>query len=76
MKAYYSCYYDGNECEKAIPKFNDEGYLIPESNKEIKKKYSHIISEHTLEEGWDICDNCPRNFSMSGCCHGNLKMGE
>ena len=76
MRVYYSCHYDGRECDKAIPKFNEKGVLIPESNKRIKKEYKGIISETTLDNSWDACDDCPRNYSLSGCCYGKLKIGD
>lgn len=76
MRVYYECHYDGKECDKAIPHFDDKGNLIPVSNTEIKSKYGHIVADDCLERGWDICDECPRNYSLSGCCYGNLKIGE
>ena len=44
MRVYYSCYYDGKECKNAIPKFDDKGNLIPESNDKIKEKYTDLYS--------------------------------
>lgn len=72
IRLVYTCSYDGNVCDKATPKVDDEGYFIPESNKELFEKYSKVIADHVLEEGWDICENCPRNYSM-GKPHGVLK---
>ena len=76
MRAYYVCHYDGRECTNAIPKFDKKGYLITESNKEIKKKYGHFLADFVLNESWDVCDKCDRNLCMSGCCYGKLKLGE
>lgn len=75
MRVYYECHYDGKECDKAIPHFDDKGNLIPESNKEIKKQYSHNIAEDFLERSWDVCDKCSRNYCISGLCYGTLKIG-
>ena len=72
IKMVYKCQYDGSVCDKAIPKFDDEGYLIPESNKELFEKYHNKIADRFLEDGWDICDNCKRNHSMGGVCYGTL----
>ena len=72
IKMVYACIYDGKLCEQVIPKFDDDGYLIPESNKELFEKYGHTVTSDVLESGWDICDNCPRNFSM-GHPYGKLK---
>lgn len=71
-KLVYTCSYDGNLCDKVIPKFDEEGCLIPESNKELFEKYGHVVAHDILERGWDICDKCPRNFSM-GHPYGKLK---
>ena len=76
MRLYYACYYDGRECDKEIPKLDKNGTVIQPSNKEIKEKYKHIISEITLNESWDACDKCERNFSIGGYCHGRLNIGE
>ena len=73
MRAYYSCYYDGKECDKTVPKLDKDGYLIKESNKEIKKKYGHFLSKELLDNSWDVCDKCDRNYSISGCCYGRFK---
>lgn len=76
MRVYYSCYYDGKECDKTVPKFDDKGYLIPEPNDKIKIKYGHFLAEHYLDECWDVCDKCERNCTIGGCCYGRLKIGE
>ena len=75
MRVYYKCHYDGKECDKVVPRFDDKGNLIPEPNTEIKSKYGHIAANDCLERGWDICDKCPRNYSLSCCCYGDLKIG-
>lgn len=76
MRVYYSCYYDGKECKNAIPKFDDKGNLIPESNDKIKEKYGHFIAESYLNKCWDVCDKCDRNYTIGGCCYGRLKIGD
>ena len=76
MRVYYNCYYDGRECKKVIPKLDKNGTVIQPSNKEIKEKYGHFLTEKTLDESWDACDKCDRNFSISGCCFGRLKIGD
>ena len=73
MRLYYSCYYDGNECKKVVPKVDKKGNVIEESHKDLQERYEHVCSEHVIKEGWDICEGCERNFSM-GFCHGNLKI--
>ena len=74
IKAFYCCHYDGNECDKVVPKFDDKGYLIPEPNDKIKDKYGNVVLDTLLNEGWDICDECKRNYSLSAYCYGTLKM--
>lgn len=76
MRAYYKCYCDGRECDKAIPKFDKKGYLIQEPNKEIKEKYKNLISQQVLCMSWDKCDKCDRNDTIDGFCHGKLDIGE
>ena len=73
-QAYYSCRYDGKDCDKAIPKFDDKGYLIPESNEKIKEKYGNMVAPFVLNESWDVCDDCKRNYCIGGCCYGRLKI--
>lgn len=74
MRAYYICHYDGKECGKAIPKFDDKGYLIPEPNEKIKEQYGNVVAPLTLDRGWDVCDKCDRNYSL-GMCYGKLQIG-
>ena len=76
MRAYYKCFYDGRECKNAIPKFDENGYLIPESNEVIKEKYSKGISEHIINDSWDKCDKCENNLTISGFCCGRLTIGD
>ncbi len=68
----YVCSYDGNICEKAIPKIDEDGYLIPESNKELLDKYRDQVDSNILEGAWDICEGCHRNLSVGYPC-GILK---
>lgn len=68
----YVCSYDRNICEKAIPKIDENGYLIPESNKELLDKYGDQVDSNILESAWDICDRCSRNLSL-GYPHGMLR---
>lgn len=75
MKVYYECKYDGKKCY-VVPQVNKFGEIIPESNTEIKKKYQNCVSPSVLNECWDICDTCPRNYSLSAGCHGILKIGD
>lgn len=72
MRAFYDCRYDGSECNKVVPKFDDDGYEIPQSNSEILQKYDGIISKHVLDNAWDVCDNCERNCTIDGTCFGRL----
>ena len=74
MRLYYSCYYDGNKCHKVIPYIDEKGDIIEESHEKIQAKYGNIRSKESIENSWDVCDNCKRNFSISGGCHGILKI--
>ena len=76
IKAIYKCHYDGNQCEYATPKFDECGCLIPESNEKLKTEYSKILAEPLINESWDRCIKCQRNYSISGCCHGQLTIVE
>ena len=76
MRVKYICYYDGKECNKAIPKFDEKGNLIPEPNTKIKEKYGHFLSERYLDECWDVCDKCDRNCTIGGCCYGKLAIDD
>ena len=70
LKLCYKCHYDGNKCDREIPKFTENAELIPPSNKKIKEKYERICSG--TDDGWDACDGCPRNYSMGVVCWGRL----
>ena len=76
MRVYYNCYYDGRECKKVIPKLDKNRTVIQPSNKEIKKKYGHFLSEELLNKSWDACDKCERNYCINDCCNGILKIGD
>lgn len=76
MRVFYNCYYDGKECDKTIPKFDEKGYLIPESNLYITARYKGLISESCLKCSWDICDKCERNRTIDGTCRGRLVVKE
>lgn len=54
----YVCSYDKSICEKVIPKIDENGYIIPESNKNLLYKYGSQVDSNILECGWDICDEC------------------
>lgn len=75
-KAVYNCHYDGNQCEYAVPKFDENGYLIPESNEQLENNYSNVYSQQTIDRSWDKCLRCPRNYSIDGCCYGRLEIIE
>lgn len=70
-KLCYVCGYDGNKCNKAVVNVS-RGILIPPPNNEIKARLKGIIAEHVLDEAWDICEKCERNYSISCGIHGNL----
>ena len=73
MKLYYSCHYDGRPCDKE--KVNVvNGELVEPSNSMVKEKYKDKFDPSLLEEGWDACDGCKRNYSMSVICYGCLKI--
>ena len=59
-KMVYKCLSDGELCYKAIPKFDEYGYLIPESNKKVLELFSGKIGDHILESAWDKCLDCSR----------------
>lgn len=63
MRIYYNCYYDGNECDKVIPKIDEQGNIIEEKHHKV------------IENSWDVCESCNRNYSL-GSCHGILKIGK
>lgn len=65
----YKCYYDGNTCEREIPKIDENGTIIPP--KEIDKQ-SMGIAEHCT--CWQSCIGCDRNFSMSVAPSGRLEI--
>lgn len=48
-KMVYKCLSDGELCDKAIPKFDENGCLIPESNKKVLELFSGKIGDHILE---------------------------
>ncbi len=75
MKLCYKCYYDGGKCDKAIPKFV-KGSLVKEKNTCIKERFKGVISEDTLNESWDACQECKRNHTISGFCNGILVVEE
>lgn len=62
MRIYYSCCYDGNECDKVIPRVDEKGNILEEKH------------HKQMENGWDVCEKCDRNFCL-GSCHGVLKLG-
>ena len=62
MRIYYECHYDGNECDKVTPKLDKTTIIEPE-----KDGYSL--------EGWKICTECERNYSI-GSCRGRLCIGK
>ena len=68
-KLVYKCNYDGNVCDKEIPKVDETGVVIePE---EIDKK-SHGISENCT--CWRACVGCDRNVSISTAPSGKLEI--
>ena len=50
LKLCYKCHYDGDKCDREIPKFTENAELIPPSNKKIKEKCG-------TDDGWDACDS-------------------
>lgn len=72
-KLCYVCSYDGNKCNKAVVNVS-KGIIIPPQNNEIKKRLKGIIAESVLEEAWDICEKCERNYSLSCGTHGKLAL--
>lgn len=73
-KAIYVCYYDGKKCEKAVPKFDENGVLIKESHENIMKKYGKIMNNEQISYSWDKCDSCKAGCTISGLCHGRLEI--
>lgn len=61
MRLYYTCSYDGKECSNVIPKIDEKGNVIEEQHHNV------------VENSWDICERCDRNYSL-GSCYGNLKI--
>ena len=75
IQAIYDCKYDGNKCP-IVPKFDEKGFLIPESNEKLKSEYGKIFAKECIENSWDACMKCDRNFTISGTCRGMLKLKE
>ena len=71
VRMVYICSHDGNICDMTKPKFDEEGYLIPESSKNLLESGA-ITEDDRFELGWDICEKCPRNYSL-GHPYGKLK---
>ena len=68
-KLIYTCNYDGNICNKEIPKVDETGTVI--EPKEIDKKSYGIAEQCTC---WDACIGCERNYSLSTAPSGRLKI--
>ena len=67
----YKCNYDGNICDKEIPRIDDSGVIIPP--KEIDKKSYEIAEFCTC---WESCLGCSRNLGLSFCPSGRLEIVE
>lgn len=65
----YICHYDGNICDRVIPKIDEKGVVIHPN--EIDKSERGISEHNTC---WTSCDKCDRNYSLSGGCYGTLKI--
>lgn len=68
-KLVYRCYYDGDICEREIPKVDGDGTIIPPN--EIDKKSMGISERCTC---WESCIGCERNFSSSVAPSGRLEI--
>ena len=69
MKIVYVCNYDGNVCDKEIPRVDNDGVVI--SPKEIDKKAKGISESDTC---WSACVGCERNYSLSTAPSGRLEI--
>lgn len=69
MRVVYVCNYDGDICNKEIPKIDNEGIIIPP--KEIDKKERGIYENDTC---WQSCVGCKRNYSLSTAPSGRLEI--
>lgn len=65
MRLVYKCHYDGEICDKEIPKLDNEGNVI--------KPAPHGIKSINNDD-WKICMSCNRNCCMSGTCFGKLEV--
>lgn len=68
-KLVYVCNYDGNICDKEIPKVDNDGVVLPPN--EIDKKAHRICESYIC---WESCVGCKRNFSMSTAPSGRLEI--
>lgn len=66
MRLVYKCHYDGNTCDKEIPKVDENGNVI------LPKEYKN--PNISSSGAWETCMNCDRNCSMSGTCYGRLEI--
>lgn len=53
MKLAYKCGWDGNICDKVIPRVDKEGNILEEP-----AVYYEAIAEDM--RGWSVCSNCGR----------------
>ena len=58
----WECFYDGMQCDREMPRTNGAGYI----------EQPKLLNEH--QDYWVACEDCERNFSLSGHCHGRLKV--
>ena len=66
MRLVYVCKYDGEMCDKEVPKVDEKGFVVP------PKEYEN--PRINCKGDWEICMSCDRNLCASGTCHGNLKI--
>lgn len=65
MRLVYKCHYDGNICDKEIPKLDSKGNVIRPKKHEL---------EFINNDDWEVCMQCDRNHCISGTCYGKLEI--
>lgn len=63
-KLVYRCHYDGEVCDKEIPKIDEKGNIL-------RPKEPNIPTVDCRGK-WETCMKCERNHCASGTCFGKL----
>ena len=53
LRVICKCGYNGQVCDKVIPKLDEAGYVI--------------VPESTKDGEWLVCSKCERNHSLGNC---------